>query len=219
MDAGARFWRFVDRRGPDECWLWTGAHHEMGYGRFRLDGRTRPAHELALTFATGVKREPGQMTCHSCDNPPCCNPGHLRFDTPGSNVLDAYRRGRRLAVQKVTDAEVREMRAVAASGGVTDEDLARRYGVARSLVSQILAGNARAAAGGPMRAEHGSRKISDAEVILIRDRAAQTGVSGAELAREYNVTRALINGLLRGDLRPDVGGPLRPKRSNLKERQ
>lgn len=41
-----RFWRYVDRRGPDECWDWTGATRD-GYGRVWADGRMATAHRVA----------------------------------------------------------------------------------------------------------------------------------------------------------------------------
>lgn len=48
-----RFWSKVDRRGPDECWPWTAASNEKGYGRFWLNGRTVPAHRVAYELEVG----------------------------------------------------------------------------------------------------------------------------------------------------------------------
>jgi len=31
-----RFWKFVDVRGDDDCWLWTGTLVKQDYGRFYL---------------------------------------------------------------------------------------------------------------------------------------------------------------------------------------
>lgn len=156
-----RFWLSVDIRAADDCWPWTG-YTEDGYGRFYWDDRMRPAHELALTFATGEQRPVGFDTCHSCDNPPCCNPAHLRFGTRQSNVDDMtsrnrHARGERNGHAKLTSADVASMRERAASGA-TGKVLARDYGVSPGLVNMILSGQRWAHAGGPTRSAHGNTK-------------------------------------------------------------
>ena len=101
----SRFWRLVDRRGTHECWPFTGYFDEAGYGAFTDEaGRRRPAHELALSFTTGEVRHPDLDTCHSCDNPRCCNPEHLRFDTRQSNVDDMHAGAGRCREQGAVDA-------------------------------------------------------------------------------------------------------------------
>lgn len=36
----------------------------------------------------------GMSVMHSCDNPPCVNPAHLRVGTPADNNLDTTTKGR-----------------------------------------------------------------------------------------------------------------------------
>lgn len=87
-----RFWANVDRRGPGECWLWTG-ETRGGYGVFRRKGRYYGAHRIAFALEND---DPGEMkVCHKCDNPPCCNPAHHFAGTNRDNVLDAEAKGRR----------------------------------------------------------------------------------------------------------------------------
>ena len=122
----------------------------------------RFAHELALTFATGEVRADWLETCHSCDNPPCCNPAHLRFDSRQGNVddmvsRDRHARGERNGHAKLTADDVAVMRARAANGA-TGKALSRDYGVSQGLVNGILSGERWASAPGPTRPTHGNTK-------------------------------------------------------------
>ena len=151
--AVTRFWSNVERGSEEQCWPWTG-YSEDGYGRFYIDGRMIGAHELAVTFTTGEERLPGLDTCHTCDNPPCCNPKHLRFDTRQSNVDDMFDRERarvgeahhaaRLSPELVR--MIRERR----SAGALQRDLAKQYGISAAYVSDIVNGLAWQTAGGPV---------------------------------------------------------------------
>lgn len=156
-----RFWLTVNIGKPDECWPW-GGYMEKGYGRYSWGGRMVSAHELALTLATGEVRAEGLETCHSCDNPPCCNPAHLRFDTRQSNVddmtsRDRHARGERNGHAKLTDQAVETIR-IRGAHGATGRDLARRYGVSQGLINGILNGTAWKHAPGPIRTQHGNTK-------------------------------------------------------------
>ena len=149
----SRFWQLVNIRADDECWHWLG-YREEGYGKFYIEGRMVGAHELAVTFTTGEVRLPALDTCHSCDNPPCCNPAHLRFDTRQSNVDDMFARERaqvgeshhasRLSPELVR--MIRERR----SAGALQRDLAKQYGISAAYVSDIVNGLVWQAAGGPV---------------------------------------------------------------------
>lgn len=97
-DALERFWSLVDQRGPDECWPWTKRPQASGYGRFswyepRWGPLQETTHRLVAYITTGEQPN-GRWALHSCDNPPCCNPKHLRWGTPRENVDDKIKRGR-----------------------------------------------------------------------------------------------------------------------------
>lgn len=93
--AEKRFWSRVDKRGPDECWEWRGARNENGYGWLNtVASPSMLANRVAYHFATGI--DPGPLlVCHSCDNPPCCNPRHLWLGTHSDNMADMHAKGRR----------------------------------------------------------------------------------------------------------------------------
>jgi hypothetical protein len=142
MTFEERFWSKVDRRGPDECWLWTARIHG-GYGVFAVRGdkfRMRSAHRVAWELSNGPI-PPGMCICHHCDNPPCCNPHHLFAGTHADNMADMRRKGRdnhpggtRNAGSvngqaKLTDADVRAMRRAHVVTKIPTITLAKQFGV------------------------------------------------------------------------------------------
>jgi hypothetical protein len=88
----ARLWDKIDKRGPDACWPWTGACFSAGYGSFSLGGSSVGAHRIVCAMWHGLAA--GRFAIHSCDNPPCCNPAHLRWGTHAENMEDRGVRGR-----------------------------------------------------------------------------------------------------------------------------
>lgn len=134
------FWANVIRRGDDDCWPWQG-YAEDGYGRFFFGGNMHGAHELALTFTTGERRDPALDTCHRCNNSICCNPRHLRFDTRLSNVADMVAAGthNRTGPGKLNAEKVAVIRKRLAAGA-TLRALAAEYGVSNSMISMIQTG-------------------------------------------------------------------------------
>jgi hypothetical protein len=89
-----RFWAQVERRDPDECWPWQGRRMPHGYGTLHHPGRrTSYAHRVAWEFTNGAIPD-GLIVMHTCDNPPCANPRHLRVGTMRDNMQDREAKGR-----------------------------------------------------------------------------------------------------------------------------
>lgn len=89
-----RFWPRVERRGPDECWLWTGKRNAKGYGVIGRNGRRTIATQISWELAQGSPVPAELLVCHSCDNPPCVNPAHLWLGTNSDNMRDMVAKGR-----------------------------------------------------------------------------------------------------------------------------
>ncbi len=87
------FWRRVRRGKPDECWPWQRAKSPQGYGSLWQSGTTVEAHRVAYELARGPIPD-GMIVLHSCDNPSCCNPAHLRLGTYKDNSEDCFEGGR-----------------------------------------------------------------------------------------------------------------------------
>lgn len=88
-----RFWPKVDKSG--ECWLWTGARDERGYGRIGTGGKhgTALAHRVAWELTAGALSS-GAVVCHRCDVPACVRPDHLFLGSQQENLADMRNKGR-----------------------------------------------------------------------------------------------------------------------------
>ncbi len=91
------FWRKVQKLSENECWNWTASKDGNGYGKLGTSsmGKTRmwAAHRLSFLIKNGRLNE-CLGVLHSCDNPLCVNPKHLRQGTHVENMEDAKLRGR-----------------------------------------------------------------------------------------------------------------------------
>lgn len=140
MSDQQKFWDRVSRNG--DCWEWQGCKDDHGYGRVMIGGVRKRAHRYALIFATG--QDPADLhALHSCDNPPCCNPGHLRWGTPKENMADRKQRrrgfiptGAKHGTAKLTDADARRIK----FGGESPKALMSEFGVAKSVIYHIRQG-------------------------------------------------------------------------------
>ena len=139
----ARFWDYVDVKSDEECWEWTGSKTAANYGLMYWNGELEYAHRLSLEM-DGRPVPSRWHACHTCDNPPCVNPGHLFVGTPHDNVKDKVQKRRHTFGEnhpnaKLTNTDVLEIRKLA-SDGVWQADLARMYNVNQGHISTIVTG-------------------------------------------------------------------------------
>ena len=139
-----RFWDKVDKRGPDECWEWTACRNKDGYGMFRLSGQTDCSHRIALSLHLGRPIVENAYVLHSCNNPPCCNPLHLREGTQQDNMDDRKQAGNQAHGQNhgqtfLTDEDVITARRLA-TGGIMIAELAYLADMSPSAMSMLVTG-------------------------------------------------------------------------------
>lgn len=129
-----RFWAKVNKT-EGGCWEWTGAKARGGYGTLNSAkaGGCVGAHRFSFWLHNGII-DPLLMVLHSCDNPGCVNPGHLRQGTAQDNMDDKVRAGN--AAVKLTEEQVLAIRKDDRVQRVIAED----YGVSTSMVSYIKRG-------------------------------------------------------------------------------
>jgi hypothetical protein len=105
----------------------------------------------------------GADICHHCDTPSCINPAHLFPGSARDNALDMGRKGRagmtrypersylgrpdcilkgeRASRAKLTDDQVRQIRALRQSGR-THPSIAREFSISTSYVQKLVDGRA-----------------------------------------------------------------------------
>lgn len=81
----------VDANG---CWVWQRCTAGNGYGGISI-GKQKAGYVHRVSYSIYKGEIPkGMVVMHNCDNPPCCNPEHLRAGTQTDNMQDAKRKGR-----------------------------------------------------------------------------------------------------------------------------
>jgi hypothetical protein len=150
------FWSRVHIVTPEQCWEWQGAVTSGGYGNLRWHGKSVQAHRLAYMLARGrIQLETmfkvgdraktyRRFVLHKCDNRRCCNPQHLFLGSLRTNLLDAYKKGRKVQPKsehvnaKLTPAQVHEIRDRYDSGSDFQVPLAKKFGVSQRVISLIV---------------------------------------------------------------------------------
>lgn len=143
MEMRVRFWAKVKVGEPGECWPWQAATNQkrMGYGVWcPVRGTTYRAHRVAAYMVYGAS---DLIVLHSCDNPPCCNPNHLRYGDHAENANETVQRGRHVArhgedsfTAKLKEHQISEIRASKASA----VSIAEKYGVSDMTIFRIRSG-------------------------------------------------------------------------------
>lgn len=150
MNEQERFWSKA-RKGPG-CWEWTAARDKDGYGMFAKEHRKQVrAHRYAFELL-GHEIPGGSIVMHTCDNPSCVRPDHLRIGTHRENTQDAIRKGRQRPRESgrhfnrargerhhkavLTEAQVRTIR----RSEISYRMLARILGVNKSTVARAARG-------------------------------------------------------------------------------
>lgn len=162
----ARFWSKVAVGDTNDCWPWIApSRTTYGYGLFKRNGKSLFAHRISLALAIGEVPS-AILVLHNCDNPPCCNPAHLRVGTHRDNIMDAIAKGRAKPPKqlpehysflrdwraknlpnrgmshpshKLTDSDVRMIRAALANG-ISGVCLGKVFGCSDSTISHIRKG-------------------------------------------------------------------------------
>lgn len=211
-----RFWAHVNKNGPmmpgmsEACWVWTGTTRSDGYGVMCASGRSNiRTHRLAYELAHG---DPGDLfVLHACDNPPCCNPAHLRAGTSADNMRemgDRKRskfhkwtpRGTEHGRSKLTDADVIEMRRMRREDDAPYDKIAVAFGLTRSGAFDVVTGAAWGHLPGAVPSGAGPRRsFSDEDIALMRE-MRRGGATLKQVAAAFGTSVTYACGLTTGNV-------------------
>ena len=148
--------RFMNKVSKQEngCWLWRSAVGTSGYGSFFFCGRNTRAHRVAYQLFKGeicaIEGADSRGTCviHTCDNPRCVNPEHLRLGTHQDNMTDKKVRNRVVSHpllgekhqnSKLKADDIIDIRCLKYVGA-TPPQIAEIFNVNRSTIHRVLDG-------------------------------------------------------------------------------
>jgi len=165
QDLETRFRKhYVQSEG---CWEWQSSVHRNGYGKFNIGGKTMLAHRIAWELAFGNIPD-GRYVLHHCDNPRCVRPDHLFLGDDKANVDDMWlkgrgksgkgtprlgsrgdrhwkrrmpervKRGEACSWSKLSEDDVRAIRARYAAGEITQRELADEFNVHVMVINSII---------------------------------------------------------------------------------
>lgn len=94
MKQLTRLFSYIKIGLPNGCWEYVGFRNPKGYGMIPYKQRHEFVHRLVYALLVGPiprgrksKLQSLELDHFICNNPPCCNPAHLRLVTPKENNL------------------------------------------------------------------------------------------------------------------------------------
>ena len=142
-DVCVRFWRkvIIPKNYKVECWNYTGGLDKDGYGIFAIESDWPiRAHKFAYQYYNGpVKSE---CLMHTCDNPSCQSPYHIKEGTVHENNADRSIKGRSAIGSKggnakLTEDIVRQIRIDLQYNNYSHSMIKKKYGIGTSNASRI----------------------------------------------------------------------------------
>lgn len=126
----------------DECWGWKGCKDDCGYGTINIDYIRYRAHRLSYFLFIGNPN--GLEIMHTCDNPVCTNPLHLKAGSHQDNMNDMKSKNRQRSLAgeenknaKLTSKQVKQIRELHVSGKYLQKEIAEMYNVNWRTISAI----------------------------------------------------------------------------------
>jgi hypothetical protein len=137
--ADDRFFEKIEFIPFHACWEWIGVRNNWGYGYFYENQEKITAHRWSYQRFNGPI--PASMVImHTCDNPGCVRPEHLRLGTKKDNSQDSVKKGRAPKGTKRVSADVRKIIVKAFLAGIPTTKIAEMCEVTPGTVRHHVEG-------------------------------------------------------------------------------
>ena len=136
----ARYWKHVNKRGPNECWPWTasvGGPVGRQQGQMTVEGYHGHATRVGWFIVHGFDPYPLHVL-HTCDHGICHNPAHWFQGTNQDNINDRNKKGR--GGRELTTAQVETIKMILRTTNRSQQSVANEYRVHQTLISAIHRG-------------------------------------------------------------------------------
>ena len=126
------------------CIEWQRGLFNNGYGSFWYQGKIVRTHRFSFEIHHGRPIAEGMFLLHSCDNPKCVTPAHLREGTAQENMNDKVSKNRQAKGEshgraKLTETQVAEIREKYETiEKCTQKALATEYVVSQRAIFRIV---------------------------------------------------------------------------------
>lgn len=139
------FWSCVFIGTHDECWEWK-LYKDKKYGKFMMGGKCKRAHRIAYELTYGIIPN-GLHVLHTCNNPSCCNPNHLKLGTHLDNMnqmknekryIIPRMKGENCGASKLNSFQVLRIRDLYSTGSYSQRELAKKYKVKQYCIFSIV---------------------------------------------------------------------------------
>lgn len=132
----AKFLALIDRKGEDECWLWTSRIDDDGYPYTSFGYKGFRGNRVMYEIWWG-EFDKELKVCHTCDVRLCLNPKHLFLGTPKQNSEDMVRKGRARAGTRNVSSEVKK-EILLLKGTMRTFEIAEKFNVSVRTVQKIF---------------------------------------------------------------------------------
>lgn len=130
-------WEYND----NGCWVCTSHMlNHSGYPLKMVNKKTELIHRLYYIKYYGAIPKEKPCVLHSCDNPSCINPRHLRAGTQKDNIRDMFDRHRENNpigtdhyLAKLNPEKVKCIR----ESSLSSRKAAERYGVSKTVINDV----------------------------------------------------------------------------------
>ena len=178
---------YIEKNEETGCWIWLGSSSN-GYGQTIIEGNYERTHRAFAIHYKGPVPD-GLVVGHACDEPLCCNPKHLVYETRSESKKRTHKllqkktglKYPKSIFTKEDDDEINRLRIE----GVKVNDIAKKYSVTYGTIYKRL------------NEENRKRHLSEDSIYEIFELRIK-GLSLNQIKKIFGVDESTISLILSG---------------------